>query len=52
MSSVDLRYKAANVRVSRRPRCPSTFLTAKRGGEAEVLNGDQILDDINDFVRI
>ncbi|EOA13285.1 hypothetical protein CARUB_v10026315mg [Capsella rubella] len=50
MSSVDLRYKAANVRVSRRPRCPSTLLTAKRGGEAEVLNGDQILDDINDFL--
>lgn len=51
MSSVDLRYKAANVNVSR-PRCPSTLLTAKRRGEAEVLDGEQILDDIDNIVSI
>ncbi|KAG7539055.1 F-box-like domain superfamily [Arabidopsis suecica] len=50
MSSVDLRYKAANVNVSR-PRCPSTLLTAKRRGEAEVLDGEQILDDIDNILE-
>ncbi|KFK28064.1 hypothetical protein AALP_AA8G467000 [Arabis alpina] len=46
MSAVDLRYKAANVieSLSRR----GTFLTAKRSGEAEVLNGDQIIDDLEE----
>lgn len=52
MSAVDLRYKAANVIVTLR-RWPATLLTAKRRGEAEVLNGDQILDDIEEnLVRI
>ncbi|CAA7034930.1 unnamed protein product [Microthlaspi erraticum] len=47
LSSVDLRYKAANsiANVSGRP---GTLLTAKRRGEAEVLNGEQILDDIEE----
>ncbi|CAA0411749.1 unnamed protein product [Arabidopsis thaliana] len=51
MSSVDLRYKAANVNVSLGPSCPSTLLTAKRRGEAEVLDGDQILDDIDNILE-
>ncbi|KAG2301040.1 hypothetical protein Bca52824_029691 [Brassica carinata] len=45
MSSVDLRYKVANAIVCL-PRWPATLTTAKRIGEAEVLNGEQILDDI------
>ncbi|VVB17886.1 unnamed protein product [Arabis nemorensis] len=46
MSAVDLRYKAANVIVS----LPGdgTFLTAKRRGEADVLNGDQIIEDLEE----
>lgn len=51
VSSVDLRYKAANVSVII-PKCPSTLLTAKRSGEAEVLNGLQILVDIENLVRL
>ncbi|KAJ0238245.1 F-box/LRR-repeat protein [Hirschfeldia incana] len=45
MSRVDLRYKVANA-VNSLPRWPATLMTAKRIGEAEVLNGEQILDDI------
>ncbi|XP_018434178.1 F-box/LRR-repeat protein At5g63520 isoform X2 [Raphanus sativus] len=47
MSSVDLRYKVANA-VNSLPRWPATLMTAKRIGEAEVLNGEQILDDIEE----
>ncbi|KAF2562916.1 hypothetical protein F2Q70_00018934 [Brassica cretica] len=45
MSPVDLRYKVANA-ISTLPKWPATLMTAKRIGEAEVLNGEQILDDI------
>ncbi|KAF8089517.1 hypothetical protein N665_0503s0016 [Sinapis alba] len=47
VSSVDLRYKVANA-IACLPRCPATLMTAKRIGEAEVLNGEQILDDIEE----
>ncbi|WZY79672.1 F-box/LRR-repeat protein At5g63520-like isoform X1 [Brassica napus] len=45
LSPVDLRYKVANA-ISTLPKWPATLMTAKRIGEAEVLNGEQILDDI------
>ncbi|CAH8347633.1 unnamed protein product [Eruca vesicaria subsp. sativa] len=45
VSSVDLSYKVANA-IYGLPKCPATLMTAKRIGEAEVLNGNQILDDI------
>lgn len=52
MSPVDLRYKVANA-ISTLPKWPATLMTAKRIGEAEVLNGEQILDDIEaNLVRI
>ncbi|CAH2043670.1 unnamed protein product [Thlaspi arvense] len=47
MSPVDLRYKAANV-IPTLPRWTATLLTAKRRGEAEVLDGDQILENIEE----
>ncbi|KAL1204002.1 F-box/LRR-repeat protein [Cardamine amara subsp. amara] len=49
VSSVELRYKAANVSVTFPRSSPSTLLTARRSGEAEVLNGLQILDDIENL---
>ncbi|KAH0852286.1 hypothetical protein HID58_049781 [Brassica napus] len=45
LSPVDLRYKVANA-ISTLPKWPATLMTAKRIGEAEVLDGEQILDDI------
>lgn len=52
LSSVDLRYKVANS-IANVSGSPGTLLTAKRRGEAEVLNGEQILDDIEEtLVRI
>ncbi|CAA7034932.1 unnamed protein product [Microthlaspi erraticum] len=45
LSSVDLRYKAANSSANVSG-STGTLLTVKRRGEAEVLNGEQILDDI------
>ncbi|CAH2073733.1 unnamed protein product [Thlaspi arvense] len=47
MSPVDLRYKAANV-ILTLYRWPATLLNAKRRGEAEVLNGEQILENIEE----
>lgn len=39
--------------ISTLPKWPATLMTAKRIGEAEVLNGEQILDDIEaNLVRI
>ncbi|XP_018434469.2 F-box/LRR-repeat protein At5g63520 isoform X2 [Raphanus sativus] len=46
ISPVDLRYKVANTLPSTLPKWPATLMTAKRIGEADVLNGEQILDDI------
>ncbi|RYR44948.1 hypothetical protein Ahy_A08g041209 [Arachis hypogaea] len=49
VSPVGTTYKAASVRTSNTD-C-STWLTAKREGQQQLLDGQSILDDINNLVR-
>ncbi|CAN1175247.1 F-box/LRR-repeat protein At5g63520 [Linum perenne] len=46
VSAIGPRYKAVSVKVNDHDR--GTWLTAKREGEQEVLDGQTILDDVND----
>ena len=49
VSAVGPIYKAASVRVNK-PDC-TTWLTAKREGDMDILDGQRILDDIYDEVH-